>query len=83
MEELLASEADALMAEAASDPSKMKILLSMLEDAPGPEIGDGGSLEKQTASAPGIAGISDGEPTIVNRSASKQSSKNSRERKRR
>jgi hypothetical protein len=48
-EQTLMSEADALIEEAKGDPRKMEILLSMLE-------------EVSTASAPGLAMVSDGEP---------------------
>lgn len=52
--ESLNAEADALLEEAVQDADKLEILISMLEDA-----------AVQTASAPGIAMVSNNEPVLV------------------
>jgi hypothetical protein len=49
-EQSLLAEGNALVQEAMNDPAKMEILMSMLNE------------EINTASAPGIAMVSDGEP---------------------
>jgi hypothetical protein len=52
--ESLNAEADALLEEAMQDDGKLEILISMLED-----------VAVQTASAPGIAMVSNNEPVLV------------------